>query len=182
MTRLFNLISITILVIVLFASCENDSVTQNYPPVKISENSSEKIYTAEIGYIGGEIKTDNGIKLNIPEGALSSSEDISIKIRKNSPSMVELEYSMIELEPSGLTFSKPLILSAEYFVPSGYNETNLIMYINNNGNWEELVIDNDISNHIVSAEVKHFSEVIIAFNDDLHLVADIPGKYLKKSD
>lgn len=169
--------SILFILAILFTGCNNSG-----KPDEIVTNETGVTYTKTIGADGGMLDCGNGTKLEIPPGSLSKDETIKIIERKADSNQEKTGTTLIQLEPDGLTFSKPAKITVSYPETSRPNGTKFGGYSCQNGKWEEVkLIDNDVEGRKLTFEVNHFSAFVVGALD-LYLVVDIPGKYLRGGD
>jgi hypothetical protein len=130
-----------------------------------SDETDEPLTT--VGITGGTVEDTRGASVVIPEGALSDSYDISIASYLNNASLPQGVAPMLEmrgavkLEPSGLTFSRPVTLTvpvSEYMEPR--TQFPLLYWNEADQVWEQTafiatVADNGMS---FSADITHFSK------------------------
>lgn len=141
---------------------------------------------------GGTVESPDGAWLEVPPGALSQDTLITVKIR-NPPAQYERVY---HLEPSGLTFSKPVRLHAPYpDLPSG-REPNIRVFQSSGlhppvnvgseiSNWQHAtVVARDEAANILTVELQHFTFIyyFVQVDEDAYLVVDLPGRYLQAGD
>lgn len=72
-----------------------------------------KTRTFTIGTQGGTI-TAGDLQLQIPEGALAQDVDLAVTESSDAPSEIEAGSKLYELEPHGLTFDLPVIVSIAF--------------------------------------------------------------------
>ncbi|GMU88557.1 MAG: hypothetical protein AMXMBFR49_07650 [Chlorobiota bacterium] len=172
-----NFILALSIAIVLLSGCSNSD-----QPDEILETEKGKTYSKSIGPGGGVLDCGDGTKLEIPAGSLLKEEKIKIIQRKSGSSDQKLGTTVLQMEPDGLTFTKPAKITVSYPADSRSSKVNFYAYSCQNGNWEELkLVDNDAGAKEITFEVNHFSMIVIGTRD-LYLVLDIPGKYLRKGD
>ncbi len=153
------------------------SGTEN--PVTITFNSN-KVVTAvfeevppiymngegEIGALGGTVTIEdessplNGIKIEIPEGALETIENIKILLAEEDVKFSPDELvQLIKFEPEGLTFSKPIEVTFPY--DSSIQDTTKLVVINYIPDPETIDFKVrkkiDIENKTITAFIEHFS-------------------------
>jgi hypothetical protein len=145
------------ILIVTFAACDGGS----------GGGGGNDAESTAIGKDGGTVENANGAKVEIPAGALSENQNISItsyltndELPQGCAPIISM-CGAVSLEPSGLTFEKPVTVTVPV---SDYMEPRTqfpILYWNSSKQiWEQTefiatVADNGMS---FSADVTHFSE------------------------
>jgi hypothetical protein len=97
-----------------FARAQDDSIDVKFAPTftSIGKPTGEKI-TQKIDKDGGKIvSADNQVELIIPQDALPKKTDISIQSLENT--LTPGKGNSYQLEPSGITFQKPLQIVFHY--------------------------------------------------------------------
>ncbi|GAB4029758.1 hypothetical protein [Spirosoma gilvum] len=119
------------------------------------------IVTATIGSAGGTIEsTDKRIRVEIPAGALSASQTISVQALDHNycPAGVGTSFQLL---PHGLTFAKPAKLTFQYTeqdVNGSAPELLRIAYQNPQNSWQTAAIkDIDTTAKTVTVQTTHFS-------------------------
>ncbi len=142
-----------ILLCLMLSSCSKNSSNN---PV----SSSGQTKPGEIGPEGGTVvSSDSSVKLQIPQGGLSSSTAIAINTSADSlPAGFRVLYNFT---PNGLQFSKPATLIIHYndSLLAGLNPLNAgIGYEDNNGNWIGVGGGSvDTTAHTFTIPINHFS-------------------------
>ena len=135
----------------------------------------EKGAGARAGAAGGTIQLANGVRLTIPDGALTQDVYITAVPALNVPpgNQPIIPGTAWDFGPDGLVFAKPIVMTIPYdpsAVPPGVPEAELRIHKLVNGSYEQqdagLV---DPVNHTVSAEVTSFSVYVILQRDPLSL-------------
>lgn len=125
-----------------------------------------------IGPSGGVVEVTNpssplyGVKVEVPAGALDSDTTISIGIRESAlslPTHVDKISEIILLEPEGLFFNIPAIISIPFNAQNVADQNMLVVYLYDEGtlSCDTLTVTN-ISNGIIVAETRHFSSLAVA--------------------
>ncbi|HEV3251753.1 MAG TPA: hypothetical protein VGZ71_12415, partial [Puia sp.] len=164
------LIATLIVVLVVVAhSCKKSSVSGNNnnnnntpQPTAVGTPTGPKT-SKFIPKSGGTIASaDGNLEIDIPAGALSADDTISIQpITNNCPGGIGHAY---RLSPDGLKFNQPVTLKFHYddsvlkstlpdFMLLAFQDTSRIWFVLNN-------VHNDTSQHIISGKTLHFSDWI----------------------
>ncbi len=139
---------------------QDDSVDVKFAPTltEIGKPIGEKI-TQKIDKDGGRIfSPDKKVELIIPQDAISKKTDISIQSAENTLSPGE--GNSYQLEPSGITFQKPLQIIFHYSTDEdvAMPELRNIAWQDDKGQWYQL--DNSVVDTIartVTGNITHFS-------------------------
>lgn len=144
-------------------SCQKDDPQPGTNPDTSNNYKTYDTGEGEIGTSGGEITvTDsnseiNGASITIPEGALNTDNQITISDAQNI-SINGSEKNVVEYEPSGLTFEKPVKIG----IPISEGDNNNIVvyhYDNEENSFNQLELSNvDQQNKIAYAYTEHFSK------------------------
>jgi len=184
---------LTILTVVLacflLTLCSKDNPTSPEPDPDPDDN----IVSKEIGPDGGTVTSSDGrLTLDIPEGALSGTEEITIEILDNNdlpPEFGEIGADRsYELGPDGLEFESLLSVSLESDQPLIHNSDSLgafgeFLFTSSNDSLEILdslrtVIDTDAGTVTTYGLLGHFSPLtsVQGNNGVTFLVLDVPEK------
>ena len=134
----------------------NDAVTTETttPPV-----------TSAIGTEGGTVENDDGVKLEIPAGALTEDTEFQVSMTNMSPSTLPsgltLVSTVVTITPTGTVFDKPVKLTIPWqqdFLPEEDSLESVKLYVapNMEGPWEQL--ETTVEEGFVSAEIMHLSD------------------------
>lgn len=135
------------------------AVFEEVPPIYMNGEG-------EIGTLGGTVMIEdessplNGIKIEIPEGALETIETIKILLAEEDVKFSPDELvQLIKFEPEGLTFSKPIEVTFPY--DSSIQDTTKLVIINYIPDPETIDFKVrkkiDIENKTITAFIEHFS-------------------------
>jgi len=173
----FPFLVIIFLIIFSAIQCNKNDDIEKIPEVDPTQSFfKETIKTEKIGSAGGTIDLGNGVKVSIPNHALSSETHITVE--NANPFVFEEKprfdgdgmyvSSVVICKPSGLTFSVPFKISIPYYselIPSGYSINDFIVLGSNGSSWDTLAFNVNQSNKIVEAEANHFSEFKVLLNN-----------------
>ncbi len=132
---------------------------------------------------GGSVQVDN-VTLTVPPGALA--QDTVITLARPAAFTVGadgLEY--VRLEPSGLTFGKPVTLTLAYTDSAELDEDflNVAVLDELTGIWTyEPIIAQDQEANAFSVQVDHFSWRLAWVDEPVYLALEIPGMFLRPGD
>ena len=157
----------------------------NYIRVKsIDSTGNQSVYSDTINYIvpevsqvvgpeGDTVKAPDGTKLIIPKGALLKSTEIKIKTvpKFSLPSTMDTGIVLIkaghEIEPSGITFHKPVELIIPYTSydidpdhdgMANYSEDSLTVFYYDSNDWLKVGnVERDTINNTLKVELNHLS-------------------------
>lgn len=135
--------------------------------------------------LGARLSIDDSLSLLIPPGALPESQIITLQIFKNSQAYTHI----LEFEPRGLLFSKPL--SLEIRIPFGLNADLVEIYSFNDQ--LETVLDRDeapivenvaftLDDRWLSTEINQFAPLAVFGTDLLNIVFQLPSQFLLPGD
>lgn len=139
-----------VLVFALIPACVSPNPAGN-------DNTDEGV-SATIGTGGGDLEAE-GVKLTVPEAALS--EEVTITVSEASDGEAESyeTYSPVyEFEPSGLTFDEPVKIRIEL---TGEAEHAVVFWSRPEGDGFE-ALPSTVVGDFVEAEVTHFSSGFLA--------------------
>jgi hypothetical protein len=143
-----------------YAFCQEDSVEIKYAPTltEIGKPAGEKV-SEKIDRDGGKLSSsDGGVELIIPPDAVSKKTNISIQAVVNTLSPGKA--NAYQLEPSGISFQKPLRIIFHYSAKedAGMPELRNIAWQDDKGQWYSLdscVVDTLA--RTVTGSIIHFS-------------------------
>lgn len=154
----------------LFTACTKDDDLIVEPPIKVQPeeglvkpigaiqgNSTGALIGSEGGSISSE---DQRLKIEIPAGALSSSQNITIQpIENTNPSGLGKAY---RITPHDITFDKPVKVIFSYDneeISSGMPEALMVSYQNNKGVWKVVGgLELNKSAKTIAVNTTHFSD------------------------
>lgn len=189
-------ILIFILLFLLFIRCSKNDSDIDMPRGNNNENTvSESTSSMDVFPESGgtlSLPTSAGVgMLEIPPGALDQKTTVTISSHENDNPNSKL----LSLEPSGLSFKKPVRLTVSY-TPKDDGSSSLISLIHISDlnetidvghelhNWaplENIIYDDE--NNAVSGELRHFSTIYTGENRRVaYLILDLPAKYLRPGD
>lgn len=120
------------------------------------------VITANIGPAGGRIESsDQRIRVEIPAGALSQNQTISVQAldENHCPGGTGTAFRLL---PHGLTFTKPATVTVQYAnedVQGSAPEFLRIAYQNDKGVWQSPAVSHlDTAARMVSVKTTHFSD------------------------
>lgn len=117
----------------------------------MGESTTTLTQVVKVDQAGLSFEDENtGLKVDIPEDALSALTEIEYGTFEIIPEGAGLSGPMIYMGPSGLTFSKAVEITLPYDpgnIPSGVSEEELVMlrYDQEEESWQELTSDIDIN-------------------------------------
>ena len=159
-----NLIKVSsfIFILVVFISCHKDQTTT---PIVYTDQGN-------IGIQGGTVKTADGASVEIPAGALSTNQTISIDNVTSSLQKFNTGCRIYEMNPDGLTFSDSITIKLP-FNNSNLNQNSsdknygvrVMVYYKDE--WDILPSVVDLKNNSVSVKSKHFSKYAVSYSSDL---------------
>lgn len=135
----------------------------------------QKIKKMRIGPSGGRVEREDGVNVDIPEGAIKAEVEVTIGPEKDAaPEEKKRKEEMrgllglkavsegVEYGPEGTKFEKPVTITLAYdtkALPAGTKEEDLLIYHWNPDRpfWEALKSTVDKANRTVSAQTTHFS-------------------------
>ena len=130
---------------------------------------------------GGVVQA-GGSRLEIPPGALAQDTTVVVSEPISGMSMAVDGMKATSLEPSGLQFSQPAMLTISYGDTGSYDEELLEVVAFNEvtNEWErQKIVAQDTGANTVVVQVEHFSNRFSLIDDPLYVVMQIPGKFLK---
>ncbi len=171
--KLFSLVGIILVGIVINAcgitSSGGGGGSSAPVKAKVVPVTSETIDAATGGVVTGSILQGSGssvtVDMEIPAGALSSTEELSIGYVNNPPVNQGSDTNGIYLDfaPDGLTFSTPVTVTINYNeadFPNGFDESKIKLYTYNTGSnsWEVVPVQTlyPALDYVV-ASLNHFS-------------------------
>lgn len=145
----------------LFQFCSDNN------PVKMEE--AESTASKTIGTAGGSVETENGITLNIPQGALQQDTEIKVTSLEGN-TFGELGAIGAKLEPDGLTFDSPATIQFPLPVDWAEDEEPLIYEASGSDPSNFLIgnlkgtVTGSAGAYFCEVEVSHFSSLGAARN------------------
>jgi len=157
---------IPVIVLLLFAGCEDESQTTTL--------------TGTVGPEGGSLDMGN-VTMNVPAGAVDQSHEIKVEVAENAPAgNIGQAY---DIGPDGLQFSNPVTITISYSVgdiPSGVDESSLVLATTEGSQWRNIEGSTvNTTAHAVSGNVTHLSiygvrSTTIEVPDDADTAPDAP--------
>jgi hypothetical protein len=153
--------------VVVAAACSSDSLSTEpsaapsfataswSPSLAVCKTRSDSSVSKEIGWKGGSLSV-NGNTLVIPRYALSSPVTITMSQQKGLNSAVDLQ-------PEGLQFAVPAMLTLDYSDCNVKQSLASIVYLNPAGSYDPLPSVDDPTNLKVTAPLAHFSSYAVAW-------------------
>ena len=157
---------VALFLVFVLAACNKKDVTENAPPPPVSKPvgeptaigmpTNEAAVQKTIGVEGGTVESEDGsISINIPSGALSSAQLVSIQsIMNHNPLGVGKAY---RLEPHGITFNKPVTIEFSIDESSADNVLGIAFQDSNNV-WQARAAVVDRVNMKAKITTTHFSD------------------------
>jgi hypothetical protein len=188
-------ILVGLVLVTLFAACKRDAEIIDPVPSDTTQASTGAItpvgvptgtaVTATIGAVGGTLESeDKRIRVEIPAGALTADQTISIQAldKNNCPGGTG---SAFRLMPHGLTFAKPATITYHYDEAdmAGTHPAFLqVAFQNDKHIWQNVTVTNiDTASHAIAVKTTHFSDWALFKRLDLvpGEAAIDPGKSIK---
>ncbi|MBZ0263492.1 SUMF1/EgtB/PvdO family nonheme iron enzyme [bacterium] len=173
---------------VVFMSCDKDSEQPTKPKSRPEYSSGE----GDVSSDGGIVKDENpdsptyGASIDIPEGALSEQETISIQAAPDTLQFPgDVQSIIVDMQPSGLTFQEPVTIGLP-FNPENQELDHLsIFYYNpDSSEVQEIPVDSiDYARNIAFARISHFSFYTAtdgAIRVDVNMFRNSEGKICSK--
>ena len=138
------------------------------------EENPPAIYmdSGRIGSTGGIIKTDDGASVEIPFGALSTDEEITITNISKNYNNINSGNSVYELGPDRLTFLDSIIISLPF--DSTYIDYNILekgigvgISVLQDSGWVKLETTIDMEHMVAKAKTVHFSKYKVTYPSEL---------------
>lgn len=156
----------------VFLSCKKDSEVVTPHPADTTQTATGAVtpvgvptgtaVTATIGAVGGILESeDKRIRVEIPAGALTANQTISIQAldKNNCPGGTGLAFRLM---PHGLTFAKPATITYHYDEAdmSGTHPALLqVAFQNDKHIWQNVTATNiDTAAHAIAVKTTHFSD------------------------
>lgn len=120
---------------------------------------------------GGIVKTPDGASVEIPAGALSSSQAISIENITSAVQNINTGNKVYEMKPDGLTFSDSITIKLPFdnsylSQSSKENNNDIRIIVLANDTWSILPTKVDFINKTAIIKTKHFSSYAVSYPSD----------------
>jgi len=166
----FILILLVLSMLYIFG-CGGDSGTVINPGITPYPTTPIPQPSAVIGSNGGTVEVTNpvsslyGVKVEIPQGALSSNTNISISEGDSNIDLPSNDYQkvgkVINLQPSGTSFTEHVDITIPFDKSINLDNIVIITYEPSNGIWDvPTIINKDTVNNSIKVSSFHFSYVI----------------------
>jgi len=146
----------SIMVSLIFFSCSKDT-TEPEPEIPTFEETGVVDEGGGIVHITDEESEIYGTYVEIPEGALDNSVEISIQ-QVEEFTFVDTTAIVIDFAPSGTQFSELIEIGIPYKENSDIENLQLYTYNEDDEAWEVMMIDHiDTQNKLIISKTNHFS-------------------------
>ena len=155
MKRMVGVIVLLVVLFVIAMGCgSGGGGGNNTAPPAVNNNDA---VTSNVGANGGVLTTPSGnAKLIIPAGALTANTTITVSQNVQNGGIGD----SYNFEPTGLTFNTPVTISLKYdptLLPTGINETDLVIDYQDGDNWVGIPSTVDVVSHVVNGQTTHFT-------------------------
>ena len=170
-----------------------DIVTQGSDVVTTQGDGSITVEQLISALQGGTLEIPGGARLEIPPGALA--EDTTVSVTVPTDQKASTSHVIFLLEPQGLTFKVPALLTFPYLEVDGaqpmikvYQSSTLNPLLDlgtERTDWALAEVENrDVVANELTIALEHFTFVYatVSVDDYAYLVLDMPPKYLKAGD
>jgi hypothetical protein len=152
----YVLVSICLFVSILLPSCKKEDKF----PVYYDQGT--------IGGNGGIVKTDDGASVEIPAGAMSTDQTISVAKNYQDNNPVNNVCRIYRFKPDGLFFNDSVLISLPFddkYIDYDNSAKNygISIFYNNGTYWEKCKTIVDLKNKVARIKSLHFSDYYIEY-------------------